>query len=412
VDPAAGLGASSRSTTGGRRALRLGHALVILQVALSTVLLAGAALFVRSLRQLESVDLGFTRDGVLAMDIAPEKALFGKPQWIAMQSPLLDQLRSIPGVKNASWSSMSPLSGRDRGVRLNVPGFSPQDERDTDIHLVSISPEYFDLLGTPVRAGRAFAPRDDAAGPRVALLNETAAKFYFGNRNPLGTKVQFHKRPDAPAFEIVGVVKDTKHEGLREQAGRFIYLPIPQSIDRIGRLTLSVRTSGDPTLLTGAVRDKLLHAHSTLLITNVTTMEKQVERVLLTERLVSTLSTAFGVLALVLACIGLYGILAYAVTRRTNEIGIRMALGATTNGVIWSVLREALLLAAAGIVIGIPAVLALARVTKALLYGVELFDLPAFASAVILLLACAAIAAYVPARRAGRLDPMSALRCE
>ena len=213
-------------------------------------------------------------------------------------------------------------------------------------------------------------------------------------------------------YEIIGVVKDARHQNLRDQPWRFIYVPIAQTIDRVNRLALSVRCSGDAIVFAAPIRKVVRSARSPLLITNVSTMEKQVERSLMRERLVSTLSVGFGALALVLACVGLYGVLAYAVTRRTSEIGIRMALGATRGGMVWLILREAAALATGGIVIGIPAALALARMSRALLYGVGSFDLPAFACALLVLLVFAAIAAIVPACRAGRLDPVSALRCE
>jgi ABC-type antimicrobial peptide transport system permease subunit len=208
------------------------------------------------------------------------------------------------------------------------------------------------------------------------------------------------------------VVKDAKHDSLREQPSRFIYLPLPQSVDRIGRLALAVRCAGDSVTFAAPVRQEVLRVRSTVLINNISTMEKQVQQSLRRERLVTALSTAFGALALELACIGLYGILAYAVTRRTSEIGIRIALGATGSQMVWLILREAMALAMSGVVVGVPAVLVLGRISRTLLYGVGPLDLPAFACALLVMFVSAAIAGIVPARRAGRLDPMSALRCE
>ncbi len=413
VDPAVGLQSSSRGIAGSRVSLRLGRALVVLQVALSTVLLAGAGLFIRSLQQLERVDLGFTREGILTMEVTPERQWYGTPQWLTAQMEVVDRVRRIPGVHNASWATMNPMSGRDRGVILEIPGFVPRAETDKHAHFAALSPPYFETLGVPLLLGRAFTVRDDSAAPKVAILNETAARFYFGDANPLGKKVRFTNYPRRDlVYEIIGVVKDVKHDSLREQASRFIYVPIPQSVDRINRLALAVRCAGNALAFAVPVRQEVLGVHSAVLINNVSTMEKQIRQSLSRELLVTALSTGFGVLALVLACIGLYGILSYAVTRRTNEIGIRMALGATRSGTIWLILREALTLAVSGIAIGLPAVVLLARITKALLYGVEAFDLPAFACAVLLLLIFTAIAGLVPARRASLLDAMSALRCE
>ncbi len=346
------------------------------------------------------------------MEVAPERTLFGKPEWLALQTEILDRVRRVPGVRSVSWSTMTPLSGRDREAILDVPGFVPRTETDKAVHLVSVSPEYFATLGAPPLLGRAFTARDGGGAPKVAILNETAARFYFGSADPIGKKVKFAHRYGDPLYEVIGVAKDAKHQSLRDQPWRFIYIPIAQAIDGVNRLSLSVRCSGDAMVFVAPIRKLVQSTGSPLLITNVSTMEEQVQRSLIRERLVSTLSTAFGALALVLACVGLYGVLAYAVTRRTSEIGIRMALGATKSGMVWMILREAAALTISGIAVGIPAVLALERISRALLYGVESFDFPAFACALLVLLVFAAIAGIVPARRAGRLDPMSALRCE
>jgi predicted permease len=413
LDPALGLQGGSRGVAGNRASMRLGRALVVVQVALSVVLLAGAGLFLRSLRELESVDLGFRREGILTMEVAPERQLFGTSQWLSTQAEILAQVRRLPGVHAASWATMNPLSGRDRGAVLDVPGFAPRVETDKHIHLAAVSPEYFDTLGVPLLLGRGFTDRDNESATKVAVLNETAARFYFGDAGPIGQKVRFTNYPSRDlVYEIVGVVKDAKHDSLREAVSRFIYLPIPQSVDRINWLALAVRCSGDAIAFAAEVRKQIQNARSTLMVTNVSTMEKQVEQTLLRERLVAALSITFGATALVLACIGLYGILAYSVTRRTNEIGIRMALGATRGRMVWLILREALVLSMGGILIGLPVVLALGQVTKVLLYGVQPFDPLAFASTALLLLAFTAVAAIGPSRKASLLDPTSALRSE
>ena len=413
VDPAAGLQIGSRGIAGSRVSLRLGRGLVIMQVAVSAVLLDGAGLFIRSLRQLESVDLGFAREGMLTMEVTPERQEFGTPQWSTAQTEILDRVRRIPGVRAASWATMNPLSGRDRGAVLEIPGFTARIESDRDVHLAALSPEYFETFGVPVVLGRRFTARDDGTAARVAILNETAARFYFGDANPVGKTVRFANYPSRDlVYEVIGVVKDARHDSLREQPTRFIYLPIRQSVDRINRLALAVRCTGDPVTLAVPVQREVQRIRSTLLVTNTSTMEKQVEQSLTRERLVTALSTVFGGLALALACIGVYGTEAYAVTRRTSEIGLRMALGATRGRTIWLILREALTLVGGGIVIGLPAVLAFARITKALLYGVEPLDLTEFACAVLMLIVVTGIAGYVPARRASLLDAMAALRCE
>ncbi|MCU1237289.1 MAG: hypothetical protein JWP63_5256, partial [Candidatus Solibacter sp.] len=390
LDPAAGLKGGSRGIAGNRGSIRLARALVVVQVALSIVLLAGAGLFVRSLHRLESVDLGFHREGILTMEVTPERRMFGTAEWLDVQAKLIDQVRRIPGVRSAGLATMTPMSGRDRGAVVEIPGFVPQVETDKHIHLAAVSPEYFETLGVPLLLGRAFTDRDNGSAPKAAILNETAARFYFGGASAIGRKIRFTNYPGRDlSYEVVGVVKDAKHDSLRESPSRFIYLPIAQSVDRINRLALAARVYGDPIQFAAPFRRQIQSVRATLLISNVSTMQKQVEQVLLRERLVASLSTTFGGVALVLAGIGLYGILAYAVTRRTNEIGIRMALGATRSGIVWLILREALSLAAAGIVIGLAVVPALGQVTKALLYGVEPYDLPVLASVAGLLLAFA-----------------------
>jgi ABC-type antimicrobial peptide transport system permease subunit len=265
----------------------------------------------------------------------------------------------------------------------------------------------------PVLLGRDLTASDHANSAKVAILNETAARFYFGKASPIGGTVRFtnYARRDL-LYEVVGVVRDTLHDNLRDRVSRFVYLPIPQALEPIRRIGLTARCVGDAAGFAEPVRRQIQSARPGLLVSGVSTMERQIEQTLLRERLVATLSIAFGAVALVLAGIGLYGILAYAVNRRTNEIGIRMALGATRSEVIWIVLREGFALAAAGVFIGAPMALAVGQVAKALLYGVEPFDLSALASAAFLLLVLAALAAVLPGRRASLLDPSTALRGE
>ena len=174
------------------------------------MLLAGAGLFIRSLRELESVDLGFRREGILTMEVMPERQMLGTSEWLGMQTEILDQVRRIPGVRAASWATMNPMSGCDRGAVLEVPGFVPRSERDKHIHLAAISPEYFDTLGVPLLLGRGFTARDNGSAPKVAILNETAARFYFGAASPIGEKVRFTNYPSRDLlYEIAGVVRDT-----------------------------------------------------------------------------------------------------------------------------------------------------------------------------------------------------------
>lgn len=413
VDPAAGMRDGARGVVGSRVAVGAGRLLVVAQVALSLVLLSVAGLFIRSLGALQSVDLGFVRAGLLTMEVTPEHQSFGTSEWLTLQTEILDQVRVLPGVQSVAWATVIPLSGRDRGAVVEIHGFSPQIETDKHIHLRAISPSYFATLGVTLVSGRGLTARDHSSAAQVAILNETAARFYFGERNPLGQKLRFTNYPGNGAlYEIAGVVRDYKDESLREPATRSVYVPIAQSLDPINRLALTVRCMGPPLDLAAAVRERVQAARSTLLITNVTTMDRQIDRALFQERLMAALATSFGAVSVVLAGIGLYGILAYNVSRRTNEIGIRMALGATRTSVVWLVLWEGLALAGGGIAIGFPLVWILGRLMKALLFGIRPFDVAALAGATVLLLAFAVSAAILPGRRAGQLDPASALMRE
>jgi len=413
LDATEGLHGGSRGVAGNRASAAFGRGLVITQVALSMVVLAGAGLFIRSLRQLESVDLGFARQGILTMEVAPERQRFGSSEWLAMQAGILERIRQIPGIQSAAWTTANPMSGRGRGAAIDVPGFVPSRDADRFIHLSAVSPSYFETLGVPVLLGRKFTDDDRGGAHKVAILNETAARFYFGSANPVGQTVRFtnYRKRDL-VYEIVGVVRDSIHDNMREPASRFIYLPIPQHVEPIKRLALAARCSGDAIALAGPVRRQIQSVREPLFILSVSTMEKQIEQSLLREHLIATLSIAFGAIALVLASIGLYGLLAYAVTRRTNEIGIRMALGASRIGVLWLVMREAFLLAGAGIVIGVPLLLALGGVVQNSLYGVKPSDPTTLAGAALLLLVFAGLAATWPGGRASRLDPTTALRRE
>jgi predicted permease len=347
------------------------------------------------------------------MEVAPERRLNGSSEWLLLQAEVLERIRQIPGIRNAGWATMNPISGRDRGAILEVPGFTPQSESDKNIHLAAVSPGYFETLGVPLLLGRGFRSGDHAASLKVAILNETAARFYFGNANPIGRKVRFVNYPGRDLlYEVVGVTRDIIHDEIREPASRFIYLPILQSVDRINRLALVAHCSSDANALAAPVRRQIQSARSTLLITNVSTMENQIARSLLRERVVASLSTVFGAVAMALAGIGLYGLLTYTVTRRTNEIGIRLALGATSSGVVRMVLREGFILTGGGILVAVPLVLVVGRISKTLLYGVAPLDLSTLGSAATVLVVLSALAAAVPARRASALDPSTALRRE
>jgi predicted permease len=276
-----------------------------------------------------------------------------------------------------------------------------------------IGPDFFKTLRVPLLQGRDFALRDDASAPAVAIINVTMARFYFGHGSPVGKRLSF-RGPQGGEIEVVGVAEDIKYNSLREATPRVIYLPYlqtPPASLPFG-MTLEVSTTGTPESYAGSVRDAMRTVASDLPILGFTTLVEEVNRSLGQERLVAELSTFFGLLALILASIGLYGVTTYMVTRRTSEIGIRIALGAQPRDVLWMVLREALELVAMGTACGLPLAVIFANLISSQLYGISPYDPWAVCVAIAVLVSVAAIASFIPARRATKVDPMVALRYE
>ncbi len=401
----AGSGARARS--------RFGKSLVVAQVALTLLLLVGAGLFLRTLYNLKTIDAGFRPAGVLTMRVNPTDSVNQEERLANLWKHVLARVERLPGVRSASLTTLSPLDGADRGVAINVAGFNASSDRDKGIRMNQVSPGYFQTFGIPVLRGRGFNDADTEAAPKVALFNEAAARFYFGERSPLGAQVSFAQREGfSPTYEIVGVVKDSRYENLREPDTKLIYLPVTQARDRLGRLTLAVRSEGKPADLTNVIARELRSLDANLLFNNIATVSERVDQSLVQERLIATLSLFFGVLALLLACIGLYGVMSYDVARRTNEIGIRMALGADAQRVVRLVLRETLWWVALGVGLGLGAVWTTTRWLESLLFGLKPHDSLTIGLAVLVLLMVAAVAGYLPARRAARVDPLVALRHE
>jgi predicted permease len=417
IDPNPAL--KDNAATIARSRSRFGKSLVVAQVALSLLLLVGAGLFVRTLRNLKNIDAGFQTGGVLTMKVKPPETLQqeGQGERLAnLWKDILARVERLPGQRQVSLCALSPLDGGDRAVGVEVSGFTPQGNHRNVIRMNQVTPGYFRTFGIALLEGRGFTDADNDGAPRVALLNESAAHFYFGDRSPLGAQVRFgydarHEK-EPPPYEIVGVVKDSRYQNLREPDTRLIYLPVAQKRDRLGQLTLAVRAEGRPTELIAAISNEVRGAGSDILLTNIATLNEQVDQSLVQERLVATLSLFFGLLALLLACIGLYDVMSYDVARRTHEIGIRMALGASASRVLQLVLRETLLWVALGVASGLSAALATTRWVEGLLFGLKPNDPLTVGLAAIGLLTVAAIAAYLPARRASRVDPMAALHCE
>jgi predicted permease len=377
------------------------------QVALSLVLLTGAALLLTSLRNLRTFDAGFDRDHVLLVGLSPARGGYVGDRQLAYYRQVLEHTRSTPGVRAAGLSLMTPIGGGLFDQGFAVEG-RPRDSR-VMVYANEVSDGYFDAMGTRLLLGRDFTPQDGPESKLVAVINEALSRRYFRNEDPIGRRVTLGRRE---AVEIVGVVANAKYVSLREEDQPTAYLHALQTARDAGGLTLAVRTSGDPLALAPAIRRDLHSIAGTVPISPGAALSAQIDRSLVKERLMTRILAAFAALALLLASVGLYGVIGYAVTRRTSEIGIRLALGATRRTVLWSVLRESWGLVAVGVAIGLPAALALTRLLSALLYGVTPTDPWVLGGAVGSLLVVALAAAAQPAWRAVRIDPLVALRSE
>lgn len=422
---------SSGITRRFRTPLGTGRVLLVVQVMLSAVLLTGASLFLQTLHQLRSVDAGFDRAGVLSMQVeaampqslnkpAPEESRVEHARLGAMWQDLVDRTSALPNVSSAAVATLSPLVGRDRGVRLAVSGGGPASERDAvrepsdfGVKINQVSSEFFNVAAVRLLSGRLFTPADRAGSLRVAIMNENAARWFFSAENPIGRKVNFPGQRIEDEYEIVGVVGNVRYRDLRTADGRMIYLPVTQAIDRVTSLMLTVRGGrGDVAALTASVRKTAETAIPGGFVSRVGTIEQRVDASLVRERLLSILASFFAGLALVLACIGLYGVMAYGVVRRTREIGVRLAIGARQATVAWMVMREMLVLVAIGATLGSVGAVFATRQISSQLYGVAPGDSMATFFAVAVLLLATSAAGLVPARRASRIDPVVALRHE
>jgi len=403
------LKGGDRSTGGAR--LSFGQILISVQVALSLVLLTGAGLFARSLYNLRTMDTGFDRRNVAVVKLDPT-AGYSAEQANRFYGEVRSRVDAMPGVRSASYAVMGLIEHGNWGSGIRMEGYT-RPERDPGPLRNFVGPGYFHTAGIPIVMGRDFTPADTGASPHVAIVNEKFARFYFGNKNPIGKRIGAEGEKGPADYAIVGVAKDGKYASLREETPRFWYIPYEQYPTALSlRLHLYVRTVGDAGAMNTALRRAIQDVDRNVLISDIVTLEMQVEEDLETDRLLATLSTFFSLLATVLASIGLYGVMAYSVARRTRDVGIRMALGAERGDVLWLVLRQAMALVAIGMVIGVPVTLTLARLVSSLLFGLQANDPVVLAVAGVTLAVVAAVASYLPARRASRLDPMKALRYE
>jgi predicted permease len=402
----------TRSVIGsaGQGRVPLGKLLIAGQMAFSLLLLIIAALFARSLQQLTRVDVGFDRDRVLMVSLDPRAGGYATEELPALYRRIIDRVAAAPGVTSVSVSGNGVFGGSRTTSSMEIEGYTPtRDEQpiaDQDV----VSHEYFRTVGLTMVAGRAFGPEDTATSRKVSIINETTARRYFKGQNPIGRRWGYDD-DFAEGFEIVGVVRDAHYNSVKGEAPNMVYRPIEQSVNDYPH-SLEVRTDGNPAALGPEIRNVLRQVEPRLPIGTVDTLDERITRTMGSERLMMWLTMAFGAVALFLACLGLYGTISYAVTRRTAELGVRMALGAGRGTVQWMILREAFILVGAGLFLGIPLAFGAARAMSTLLFGVTAADPVATGSAVAALVLIAALAAYLPARRASRVDPMLALRAE
>jgi predicted permease len=401
-------GAGSRAVA---RRSRLAKALVSLQVALSLVLLVGAGLFLRTLQKLESAPLGFERENLLLFSVAPGLNGYKGASLAEYYRQVQERITALPGVSKVSFSAHGPVGDGSSSSSTKIPGVTTGEQK-FDLHRHLVGPGYFDTLGIPTLTGRVLDERDNTSAPKVAVVNQTLARSAFGEDNPLGRILRFGSDAKPRDFQVIGVVGDAKYHDLREPAPPTAYFSHLQALDIASYMTFQVRTEADPQTIVPLMRSEVAAVDSNIPITRLDTLVQKIDKALLLERMFSRLTGSFALLALVLVCVGLYGTMSYFVARRTNEIGIRMALGAKPVGVFRMVLGEGLVLTTAGVVLGLAGAAFGTRLISNALYEVPAFDPLTFVCVASLLVAVGLFACYVPARRAMKVDPMVALRYE
>jgi predicted permease len=417
MDVVPSLNSSTRtaSGSGGKSSRILPKVLVVGQVTFSLVLLAGAGLFVRTLQNLESQDYGFNRHNVFLAEVNAKFAGYKPQQLNSLHERILSRLNALPGVRSAALSGVPALSMGNWDSPIFIQGYTPAPNEDIATLINRVSPSYFETMGIPVLHGRSIGPQDTATSPKAVVINQTVADHFFPHGDAIGHQFTIAD-PGVPGlWQIVGVVRDSKYGNPRETIPqRMIYLPLAQMTgDDSFAYWLQIQTdTADPASVSGEVRTAMAQVDPNLPILSTKTIAEHVDIFMDNERLISQLSTFFSFLALTLACIGLYGVMTYNVVRRTNEIGIRMALGAQNSRVLWMVLKESLLLLGIGIALGVPATLAATRLVQAQLFGLSPSDPFTLTAAVFLIAIVTLAAAFFPARRAAKVDPMVALRYE
>jgi predicted permease len=397
------------SIAGGSGSLFLRKGLVTAQVALSFLLLFGAGLFVRSLHNLKTTDTGIALDNLVAFQLAPQLNGYDNPRGTHLYQELIERLRGSAGVTSAAQAAVSILSGNEWDNRTAVEGHKAADGEDMQAFMNALSPEYFKTMRIPILEGRDFTPADVKENAKVAIVNKRFATHFFGDQSAVGRHLGQRGGPN-PVLdtEIIGVVDDSLYEGPRQGVRRQVFIPAWGA----GSATIYVRTTiGSPAAF-ALIRREVQALDRSLPVFETKTVQAQLDDTLLTDRLVALLSAGFGLLATLLASVGLYGVMAFAVARRRKELGIKIALGAQRTTILWTVMREVLILLAIGLSIGIPSALGLGTFASAQLYGIQGHDPSVAVGTTLLLLIVAAAAGLIPAHRAGRVDPILALRYE
>ncbi|MGA2049218.1 MAG: ABC transporter permease [Terracidiphilus sp.] len=412
--PALNANARTSAASGGRASRLMPRALVIAQVTVSVVLLAGAGLFLRSLTNLEQQDFGFNRTHLLVVTLGDK---FGglKPEQLAgFYQRVQDRLSGLPGIGSAAFSSAAPMSHSSWTSTLQIQGRVRGPKEDTSTILERVTPGYFDTTGIRIVQGRAVGSEDAFKGVKSVVVNRAFAEHYFPHNDAVGHQITIDDDTNAGPWKIVGVAANTRYSGPREEPEPQIYFPVQQLV--VGENSyaewLQVRTSGDPAKMTGEVRAALAEIDPNLPVLRIQTVGELTGRFVANETLISRLSGVFSALAVLLAGIGLYGVMSYSVVRRTNEIGIRIALGAQSGKVLWMVLRESLVLLVVGLALGLPLSLGGLRLVQSQLYELSASDPITLAGSVLIIAAVTLFAAWLPARRATKVDPMVALRCD
>jgi predicted permease len=399
---------NSRSIVGSRS--MLGKSLLIVQVAISLVLLVGAGLFLRTLENLRNVNVGFNPHNLVLFRVNPQLNRYDDTRIRTLYEQLIARLRTVPGVRAVALSQPALLSGNVSSTSIYVQGrVYPPGRSRNEINRLVISPRFFEAMDIPLLVGRDFTERDHATAPKVVVINEAAARTYFPNETPIGHRFGSSAETSSQ-LEIVGVVRDVKYNSVRDDAPPTMYVPYMQY--RAPSAVFEVRTAGDPLSALGGIREAVRQIDPNLPMMDVSTQIDQIERRFIQEKMFALAYTLFGGLALLLASVGLFGLMSYSVARRTNEIGIRMALGAEREDVLRLLMGESMVLVAAGVAIGLIVAIAAGRLVASLLFGLAATDSVTMILAVTVMVVVAAIAGYLPARRAARVDPIVALRYE